>query len=135
MSIDEQKDALVKRANVFWTKFGKYVYIGVGIIAFIAGLVWAGQWYAVGKADEFAKSVHAKFVKENSAMFETITRNKIKIEELDKKYKEQSAQIKIMRIDLGGKVDNTIKSGDTAAIAGMFDNLVDRYDSPASWDK
>ena len=135
MDINEQKEAVIKKSSELWTKFGKYVYIGVGVLVFIIAAVWIGQWYAAGKADELAAAVHQKWINDNKEVFEQITRNKIKIEELDQSYQTQSDKINKIRSGGGKVMDVTIKKGDTALIAGMFDNLVDRYKPPASWDK
>lgn len=135
MDINEQKDAVVKKSSELWKKFGKYVYIGVGVLAFLVGAVYAGQWYATGKADELAKAIHQKWTNDNRDTFEQITRNKLKIEELDSKFQVQIDDINRRRSGGGKVIDDTIKQGDTAIIAGMFDNLVDRYKPPASWDK
>jgi len=135
MDINEQKDAVVKKSSELWTKFGKYVYIGVGVLAFIIGAVYVGQWYAAGKADELAKSIYQKWTSDNREVFEQITRNKLKIEELDQNFQSQSETLRRMRSGGGKVIDVAIQKGDTAIIAGMFDNLVDRYTPPASWDK
>lgn len=135
MDLKEQKETIVKKTSEFWKKFRLYIYIGVGVIAFILGLVWVGQQYATGKADEFAAAIHQKWALDNKDTFEQITRNKIKLEELDVKFQSKLDDLTKRRSRDGKVIDATIKQGDTVAIAGMFDNLVDRYKPPTSWDK
>ncbi len=132
---EEVKDEVEKKAGKLWKRFGRYVYIGVGILAFLAGAIWIGQWYATGEADKLAKAVHEKWTNEHRDKFQQIERNKMKIEELDSKFQSQIDDLSKRRAAGGKVIHETIDKGDTAVIAGMFDNLVDRYVPPASWDK
>lgn len=133
--LGEKKEVVVKKTGELWKKIAKYVYIGVGVLALVGGLVYLGQWYAAGKADELAKSLHEKFKQENQPMYEDIVRNRIKIEELETNYKNQSARIERIRKEQERRIDNVIQSGDTKAIASLFDNIVDGYTPPASFGK
>ena len=136
MSIDEQKDAVVKKSGELWSKFGRYVYIGVGVLAFIIGAVWVGQWWAQGKADEFAKSIHDKWmITDGRALYDNIAIQRNKIEELDQNYTNQKAALEDARKKWGKEIGNVIRSQDTTTIAGAFDNLIDGYIPPPDWDK
>lgn len=135
MNIEEKKEEVIKKTGELWKKFGKYVYIGVGVLVFFIGAIWIGQWYAAGRADEFAKSIHEKWANDNRSTIQQIERNRLRIDDLDLKFQGQIDDINKRRSGGGKVIDATIKKGDTDVIAGMFDNLIDRYIPPDSWDK
>lgn len=119
---------LKDKASELWKKFGRYVYIGIGVLVLIAGAVYLGKWYATGKAKEFSQSIHDRWMLDHGKqLYESIAVNKNKIEELDQNYKTQSTRVNKLWKERKGVIDNAIKSGDTTAIAGLFDNLVDGY--------
>lgn len=119
-----------------WDKFGKYVLIGIGALAFIAGIVYVGQWYASGKADEFANRIHERWMAtDGRAIYDNIAINRDRIKELDTNYRDQSDRLDKMNRDKMKGIGNAIKTGDKKVLASMFDNSVDRYQPPASFDK
>jgi len=119
-----------------WDKYKKYVLIGVGALAFIVGIVYIGQWYASGKAEEFANSLHERWMStDGRAIYDNIAINRDRIKELDQNYKDQSDRLdKISRDKMKG-IGDAIKTGDKKVLASMFDNSVDRYQPPASFGK
>ncbi len=124
------------KASELWKKIGKYIVIGVSAIIIIAAAVLIGQWVAGRYADQLATQIHDKWMAtDGRALYDNIAIQKNKIEELDQNYKDQKAALDDARKKWGKGISNVIKSGDTKIIAGTFDNLVDRYTPPASWDK
>jgi hypothetical protein len=69
------------------------------------------------------------------ALYDNIAIQRNRIEELDQKYTDQKAALEDARKKWGKGISNVIKTGDTKIIAGTFDNLIDGYHPPASWDK
>jgi len=125
---------LIKSLSDLLTK--KRIYIGIAFLLLIIILAYFGQWYAKGKADEFANSIHQHWMAtDGRALYDNIAINKLRIEELDSKFQSQIDDVNRRRSAVGKVINDTIKKGDTIAIAGMFDNLIDRYTPPTSWDK
>jgi hypothetical protein len=118
---------LLEKADAIWAAYGKKILIALAVLAVIVGGVYAGQWYAQNKADEFAKSLHEKFQAENQSLYESIATLKAKTQLLEQRYRDQLKAITELKKRQREEVKDVFKSGDTKAIASYFDNVVDGY--------
>lgn len=115
-----------KLKNVFLVN-KNYFILGFLIIAILIISVFVGKWYASGKANEFAQSLHEQWRLENQAMYDTVILNAYKVQELEKQYSEQSKTIAKLKKEREQHVSSVIKEGDPKKMAGLFDNFVDSY--------
>jgi hypothetical protein len=136
MDVNAEKDVIIKKGSEFWKKIRYYVIGGVALIVLVIGIIFLGRWYASDAADELAIRIHERWMAtDGRALYTDIAIQRNKIQELDQKYSDQKTALDDARKKWGRGISNVIKSGDTKIIAGTFDNLVDRYSPPASWDK
>jgi len=129
------EDVVVKKDSKLWAKYGKYVYIAAGVLAFIIGLVWAGQWYASGKANELAISLGERFKRDNQGLYDNVAINQYLIDELKKKVAIQAKEVAIIKKRTEGEVIDIIKEKNPAKLANKYDNLIDSYTVPSSFGR
>lgn len=123
------------KASALWAKLKYYIIGGAALILILVGLIFLGQWYASGKADELAKDLHQRFRQENQAIYDNLAVNQAEINKLKQDYSDQSEKITKLQKGREGGIINVIKSKDKQKIASMYDNLVDGYTPPASFGK
>lgn len=123
------------KVSGIWAKFKYYIIGAAALIVIIVGLIFLGQWYASGKADELAKSLHEKFRQENQSIYDNLAVNQAEINKLKQDYSDQSEKITKLQKGREGGIINVIKSKDKQKIAGLYDNLVDSYTPPTSFGK
>ena len=117
----------IEKGKSIWSKYGKKTLIVIAMLIAAAGLVYAGQWYAKNRADEFAKRLHDKFIAENQSLYESIATLKAQTKILEQKYRQQLKEIEDLKKRNREEIKNVFKSGDKKAIASYFDNTVDGY--------